>query len=342
MHSLEIHPGVAPRLIVVCLSAACLTCHAEEALPYSGFVDEPVAAVATQTPGKVVSILVHEGDHVTQGELLARLDSGEREATVAQAEANVERAQRTLEEAEASFRVALPAVTGAGADVARARATLDEARLDFRRTDKLAAAGSIPQADLDSARARRLEAEASVDALLAARSQTQGKVGVAAAGVKDARAGVRVAQAALDLARVQLAQTHITAPFDGTVVSRNLEEGEWAAAGSAVVTVEDTSRPWVRLDVGETAFRGLQVGAPARIHVVALGASTFPGRVALVGAEGDFAINRDVKRGRPDVRTFMVRVAFDEPPRELRPGMTADVKLTGQAPSPGAPLAAKR
>ncbi len=96
----------------------------------------------------------------------------------------------------------------------------------------------------------------------------------------------------------------------------------------------------MRLDVAETAFEGIRVGAPANIRVVALGRQTFRGRVDQIGAEGDFALNQDVKRGRPDIRTFMVRVAFDAPPESLRPGMTATVVVTG-APPPQSPVAAR-
>jgi len=334
------HPSRALRATATTFSLLAITCGSKQAPPYSGFVDEPVSAVATQASGKVDAVRVREGDRIHKGELLAQIDSAEREAIVAQAESSLERTRKALDEAEANFRATVPSVSGAGADVARARATLEQARLDFDRVDKLAASGSLPQADLDAARARRLEAEATVDSLLAAKAQSQGKVKAAAASVEDARAGVHTAEAALQLARVQLEQTHILAPFDGMVVSRNLEEGEWAAPGAAVVTVEDTSRPWVRLDVEETSFAGLQIGAPARIHVTALGARTFDGHVSQVGAEGDFAINRDVKRGRPDIRTFMVRVTFDAPPAELRPGMTADVRLTGGPVSTGTSVAA--
>jgi multidrug resistance efflux pump len=326
------------RLVLASIALGIAGCHGREPLPYSGFVDEPVSAVATQIAGKVVAIHVKEGDRVKKGDLLAELDSAERQAMVSQAQANLERARTTLDEAEANFRAMLPGVTGAGADVARARATADEAKLDYDRAERLASKGAVASAELDTARTKRLEAEAAVDSLLAAKLQSQGKVNAAAAAVADARAGVHTAQAALDLAHVQLAQTRIVAPFDGSVVWRDLEEGEWAGMGSPVVTVESTAEPWVRLDVEETQFGTLKLGAPATIHVIALGDRTFPGHVIAIGAEGDFAINRDVKRGRPDVRTFLVRVAFDAPPDDLRAGMTADVKLGAGAPA-GRPVA---
>jgi multidrug resistance efflux pump len=330
------------KLAMALLTTWVVACHPRGTLPYAGFVDEPVAPVAAQQSGRVVAIPVREGDRVTKGELLARLDSREAEAEVAQALANLDRAQHALAQARANFHVALPAVTGATADVAKARAALELARLQYERDQRLFATKAITESDLDTSRATFEEAQASVSSLLASRAQARHRVPAASAVVADAQSGVEAAEAALDLARTRLEQTRIRSPFDGMVVSRNLEEGQWAATGMPVVTVEETAHPWVRLDVPETTFRGLEMGSRARIQVVALGDRTFDGRVTQIGAEGDFAIDQDVKRGRPNVRTFLVRVAFDQPPAALRPGMTASVTLTGGPPAPSAPVAANR
>lgn len=302
-------------------------CRPREPLPYAGFVDAPVAAIAAQLSGRVVTITVREGDRVVRGQLLAQLESSPYEAAVAQAEANLDRARHALEEAVANESTAAPGVTGARADIARMRASRDDAAIVLRRAQELAGTNAIPQSDLDTARARFREAQASLDATIAARSQSQGRLVGAAAGVENARAAVQSSEAALRLARAQLEQTRVVSPFDGLVVSRNLEEGEWAAPGTPVITMEDTNRPWVRLDIPETQFGGLRIGQAADVHLSGIPARPFRGHIAQIGAEGDFAVNRDVKRGRPDIRTFLVRVAFDEVPEQLRPGMTAEVRL---------------
>jgi multidrug resistance efflux pump len=170
----------------------------------------------------------------------------------------------------------------------------------------------------------------------------RGKVGAAMAAVSNARAAVGVSQAAVQVAEVQLAQARVLCPFDGVVVERDLEEGEWAAPGMPVVTVEDHERMWVRLDMEETRLGDLHLGQEVRVKVMAFPARTYRGHVAEIGAQGDFAVNRDVKRGRPDIRTFRVRVTLDERSAELRPGMTAEVSLALAAPAhpSAAPVAA--
>jgi HlyD family secretion protein len=330
----------APRFLVV----LCASCTGGHGLPYSGFVDEPVSSVATQTSGKILAIQVREGDRVKKGEVLVELEASDRRAAVQQAFANVERARQLLRQAQGNLRAATPAVKGAAADIARAQAALDEARLDDDRARKLQAQGAIPSSDLELAHSRLLQAEAAVDGLVAAEASTHGRLIAAEAAVSDARAGLWSAEAALQLAQAQLEQTTIEAPFDGLGVSRNFEVGEWAAPGSPLITMEDTSRPWVRLDVEETQFGSLTLGMPAQIRLVAMPDHMLTGHVVLIGAEGDFALNRDVKRGRADIRTFLVRVAFDEQPELLRPGMTAEVQLLDapQPPPSPAPQALRR
>jgi HlyD family secretion protein len=302
-------------------------CTPSAPLPYAGFLDAPVAAVATQVAGRVDALPVREGDLVKKEQLLAQLDARERKATVGQAQANLDQAHEALKEAEANLRATVPTVRGAGADIEQAQASLDEADINYNRTKRLVESGSEADANLVTMRARMLEARAHLESLTASRTATAGRVTAAEAAVADARAAIGTAEAALEVARVQLAEAQVLAPFDGMVVQRNLQPGEWAAPGTPVVTIEDLSQLWVRLDIDETKLHGLRIGQAADVRVVAEPGKVYPGHVIQVGAEGDFAVNRDVKRGRPDIRTFLVRVAVDEPAPSLRPGMTAEVTI---------------
>jgi len=322
------------------LGALLLSCRGNGPLPHAGFVDAPQAEVAAQVTGRVDTVLVREGDRVRKGQVLARLDSREREAILEQARANLVQAREALREADANLRAVQPGVAGAGADIARARATLDEAESNFTRVRELARGEAASSQDLDNARARLMEARAALESLTAGKASAEGRVSVQLAAAASARARVGVAEAAVHLAEVQLAQAEVLCPFDGLVVNRDLEEGEWAAPGTPVVTIEDTGRRWVRLDVGEGELAGLKLGAPATVRVVAVPGKILRGRVAEVGAEGDFAVNRDVKRGRPDLRTFRVRVALEDAGDEVRSGMTAEVTL-GAPSEAGSPSVAE-
>lgn len=314
-------------LFALLLALASAGCTRSDASTFVGFVNAPISAVATEVAGRVETVSVREGDRVTRGQPLAQLDARERSAAVAQAEANLDRLREALKEAEANLRATIPTVKGAGAEIARAEAALEDAQRNYARQKELVAGSAATQSDFDSADAKLREAQASLDSLTANKDIASGRVAAAGAAVSSAQAAVRGGEAALDLAKVQLAQAQILAPFDGLVVDRNVEPGEWVAPGTPLVTLEDRSRLWVRVDVEESRLGGLKIGAPATVRVVAIPGKTFRGHVAEIGAEADFALNRDVKRGRPDIRTFRVRVALDEADDELRPGMTAEAQV---------------
>lgn len=317
------------RLLLLPLALACSRAEGDGLV---GFVDAPVFSLAAPVSGLVASVEVHEGDHVSKGQVLAQLDARERQAMVEQATAAVDRARAGLLEAQANLRAQVPTVRGAGADVKRASAVLADAQRASTRAHQLLDGGATTQAEVDAADTHLAEASATLQSLLAGKDVASGRVAAASAAVDDANAAVRSAEAALNLAQVQLSEATILAPCDGVVVDRNLEPGAWASPGAAVLTVEDTSRRWVRVDVDESRIDGLKVGTPAEIGVLAMPGQTFGGHVVEVGAEADFAINRDVKRGRPDLRTFRVRVGLDEGLDALRPGMTAEVHLSPAGP----------
>lgn len=333
-------PPSPNRVALAALLALVSGCGAGGPIPHAGFVDARTSAVVSQVAGKVERIAVQEGERVRAGQVIAQLDSRERSAAVAQAEAAVNERTEALHQAEAELRATVPTVKGAGADIRRIHATLEEAQRNFQRTQQLARGNAATPQELDAARARLREAQAQLGSLAANRDVASGRARAALAAVGSARAAVESSEAALQLARVQLQQATLVAPFEGVVVNRNVEEGEWVAPGTPVITLEDASRPWVRLDLEETQLRGLRLGAPVSVSVIALPGKTFSAHVIEVGAQAEFAVNRDVKRGRPDLRTFRVRAAFDAPDPALRPGMTAEVRPT---PSPSAaPAKAER
>lgn len=314
------------------LPILALSCSRSQGDGLVGFVDAPVFSLAAPVSGLVASVEVHEGDHVSKGQVLAQLDARERQAMVDQATAALDRARAGLQEAQANLRAIVPTVRGAGADVTRASAVLADAQRASTRAHQLLEGGATSQAEVDSVDTHLAEASATLQSLLAGKDVASGRVAAANAAVDDANAAVRTAEAALKLASVQLSEATITAPCDGIVVDRNLEPGAWASPGTAVLTVEDTSRLWVRVDVDESRLDGLALGTPAEVTAVAVPDQRFKAHVLEVGAEADFALNRDVKRGRPDLRTFRVRVGLDEGRDVLRPGMTAEVLLSPAGP----------
>ena len=145
--------------------------------------------------------------------------------------------------------------------------------------------------------------------------------------VEQDEADVLSAQANAKLYADQLVDTEIKSPVDGVVVSKALEVGEWVTPGVPVLTVDDLSTIWARVDVEETDLRSLYIGKTAQVELPTNPPLIFSGRVMAIGQEGQFATERDVRRGRQDIRTFYVKVQVMQAEGELKPGMTAEVSF---------------
>jgi len=143
--------------------------------------------------------------------------------------------------------------------------------------------------------------------------------------VQQSQAEVLSARANLKFFEDQLADTQIKSPVDGVIVSKALEVGEWVTPGTPILTVDDLSTIWARVDVEETDLGSLFIGKPAQIELPTNPPQIFSGQIMAIGQEGQFATQRDVRRGRQDIRTFYVKVKVLQADGQLKPGMTAEV-----------------
>jgi len=143
-----------------------------------------------------------------------------------------------------------------------------------------------------------------------------------------AQAAVASATADIHLYADQLNDTRIAAPIDGIVVNKALETGEWASPGTTIVTIDDLSNIWARVDVQETDLPAISVGKPATVTLPTHPPMVFTGKIIAIGQEAEFATERDVQRGRQDIRTFYVKVRILQPGGVVKPGMTAQVAFS--------------
>ncbi len=188
--------------------------------------------------------------------------------------------------------------------LARARGDLASARADLRL------------AELTMERDRRLfERE-----VISAKERDD-----AAADLEHKRADVAAARANVQYYADQLADTVIRSPINGIVVSKALEVGEWVTPGTPILTIDDLSTIWARIDLQETDLGWIRLGGPATVVLPTRPPAIYSGRVMAIGQEGQFATETDVRRGRQDIRTFYVKVRVLNAGVELKPGMTAEV-----------------
>lgn len=288
-----------------------------------GNIDVRQVDLAFVVEGKIVELAVDEGDAVAVGQLLARLDADPYNDTVAVAEARVANQAAIVGKLEAGSRPQEIVRARADLDEARARQTNAEATL--QRAQTLAQQDFAARQRVDDTRAEAQSARAAVEARQAdLRLLEEGprKEDIAAA-----RALLRSEQALLSLARYRLAETSLMAPSAGTVLTRAREAGAVVAAGSVVFSVALRDPVWVRTYVSEPALGRLRSGMAVGVTTDSHPGKVYRGSVGFVSPTAEFT-PKAVET--PELRTDLVyraRVIVENPDDGLRQGMPVTVTV---------------
>jgi RND family efflux transporter MFP subunit len=271
-------------------------------LSASGYVvAQRRAAVSSKATGRLVELNVREGSVVKLGDLIAKVDAADVQASLGVSEAGARQTEAALKQAEAGL--------------AQARIQQGNADDDLKRTQGLVAQGFVSPQALDAASTRSRAAQAATAAAQAA-------LGTAQAAISQAKAQVRVQQVNRD-------STEIRAPFDGVVLVKNANVGDLitpfsnaSGTSGAVVTMADMSTLEVEADVSESNVAKVQRDQPVEITLDALPDKRFRGSVSRIVPTVDRA-----------KATVMTKVRFEKLDPRILPEMSAKVSFLSQAPT---------
>lgn len=297
-------------------------------LAASGTVEATEAALGFEVPGRIESVLPHEGDRVKPGDTLASLDRAELNARKVQAAAALAAARALLRELEAGYRPEEVAQAREAARAATERHT--DAKRDFDRTRRLLEGGAVSQEALDKAKMALEVASAQKDQ--ADQQLAMLEKGQRPERISAQRAAVAEAQGALQQVEAGLSHAVITAPFGGVITVRDREPGETVGAGAPVLTLMDLEDRWVRIYIREDRIGALNMGEAATITADTYPGKTYAGAVAFIASEAEFT-PRNVQTTEERVKlVYAVKVRITgDPTHELKPGMAADVTLPSSA-----------
>ncbi|HYL34844.1 MAG TPA: efflux RND transporter periplasmic adaptor subunit [Bryobacteraceae bacterium] len=274
--------------------------------------------LAAKVIGKVAWIGVDKGDKVKAGQVLVRLEDDEYRANVLSASGNLATLQARLAEAEHGSRP--EEIAKAKADADQARADQENARVTLERTRTLVNDRVLSKQALDDAQARYDGAVAKVASF--ERAYELVRLGPRQEEIDALRAQVKQAQGTLNYAQVQLDNTVIRAPVDGTVLERNVEIGEFVTTGFVgdkgakgyVVSLADLNDLEVELDINQNDFAKLGAKQPGVVTTDAYPDRKYQGFIKEVSPEA----NRQKA-------TVQVKVKVLSPDQYLRPEMNASV-----------------
>ena len=181
--------------------------------------------------------------------------------------------------------------------------------------------------DYDTTVATYDASKAKLMAAVSNRDAAAAQLATAENQLDSAKANLGQSEANLSYARAKLAQTIIKSPISGTVVFKALEQGEWVSPGVTILTIVDLSHLYIRADVEETTVGDIALGGEALIKAKGSIDRVFKGRVSEIGRYAAFATQKDVTRGRQDIKTFRVKIAVEDSGEFLKPGMTVEVEI---------------
>ncbi|NWA07377.1 efflux RND transporter periplasmic adaptor subunit [Pseudomonas gingeri] len=261
----------------------------------NGRLEATEVQIASKIPGRLAEVLVNEGDKVTKGQLLARIDTRTLEAQRVQAEAEVLRARETFAAAQANVQLRQSELLLAGQELKRFR--------------ELSQRGFASGQLLDQQQARY---DTSNSAVLAAKAQ-----------VAALSASIGAAQAQVAQLTSEIDDSSLLAPIDGIIQLRLAEPGEVLGAGGRVLLLIDPGDQYMNLYLPASVVGRLTPGDEARVVLDALPEQPLPAKIAFVAAKSQFTPKEVETRDERQKLVFRVKLRLTDPAAvpQAKPGM---------------------
>jgi len=283
--------------------------------------------ISSDVSGEVVELYVAEGDSVTAGQLLARINPDAYQS-------QVERGQAGVRSAQAQAANARSQIETLRAQKEQIEAQLSNARITHTRNEKLRKDGVISEADFDNSLANLRALEANLRSADANIRASQESVKAAEFQIQSAEAGLRELQ-------TSLRRTTIYAPKGGIVSRLNIEKGERVVGtiqmtGTEMMRIANLSQMEVRVDVSETDIPRVSYNDLVDVEVDAYIGRKFKGRVTQI-ANSATSAGAVASLTSDQVTNFEVRIRIEpdsykdlltaQKPYPFRPGMSATVDI---------------
>ena len=295
----------------------------DSSLRISGNIEAHESVVSFKVQGRIMELPVQEGQYVKQGDLLARLDDDDYRQQVSVDEATVGMRKAELELSVAGSRV--QEIQAAKQTLIDARADLELKRAEFRRRQELLAEQGVSEEDIDRAASQLKRAQATYER--AKQTHDQVVEGTRKEEIAVRRANLESAREALQMSRLKLNYTVLSAPVSGVVLVRQAELGEVVSAGTPVVTIADVDYLWMRGYINEMDLGRVKWGQSATIHTDTFPDKTYQGRVSFISSQAEFTPKSVETHKERVTLVYRIKIDLDNPNHELKPGMPADAVI---------------
>src|SRR4030043_196764 len=299
----------------------------------SGNIETTEVDVGFKISGRIVSLLLQEGDWVENGKILAKLDDEDLRHRFELAKATLNPAQAKLSKLLAGSRP--EELREAEAALHQAQFDLENKQAHYERMKVLFEGRVIPKETLDNAEAGYKIAKATVQR--ATENYKLVKEGQRKEDIEDARAQMEQARATLKLAETQLSYTVLNSPLSGVVLVKSSEIGEVVNPGTSVITLADLENVWLKAYIPETDLSKVKWGQEVIVTTDLRPKKEYKGKVSFISSQAEFT-PKSIQTEKERV-TLVYRIKVDIPnkERELKPGMPADGRILLESSSPKKP-----
>lgn len=296
----------------------------------NGRIEAVEIDVAARTAGRLSNVLVHEGDFVEAGQILATMDIEQLNAQKRESVAQLHRARIAIDTAKTVVSQRRAEKEAAAATVAQNEVQLQSALKRLTRSQQLSRSGSVSEQTLDDDRARADAAAATLGAAKATHAATDAAIDAAEAQVVDAEAAVEAAEATVARIEADLRDCDLKAPRSGRVQYLVAHPGEVVAAGGRVLNLLDIGDVYMTFFLGTTDAGRTAIGSEARIVLDAAPKYVIPARISFVSDVAQFTPKTVETEEEREKLMFRLRAQV---PRELLQKYMAQVKtgLPGRA-----------
>lgn len=329
-----------PLLVIVVLGGAGVFCwqrtrHHEPpvtTLTLYGNVDIRQVQLAFNGSDRIDRMLVREGEAVRKGQLLATLDAVRLQQNVALLEAQLAAQRQVVDRLKRGNRP--EEIRKAHADAEAARIGARNAERTYQRLEDLVARKFVARQQADDAKAAADATQAKYEAAQA--TSRLEELGPRVEDVAAAQATLKANEAALALARKQLADASLIAPADGIIQDRILEPGDMASPQLAVYTLALTDPLWVRAYVQGPDMGKIRNGMRAEVSTDSYPGKRYRAWLGYLSPSAEFTPKSVETTEVRSNLVYQVRVFVCNPQNELRLGMPATVTIPLDQPQSAA------
>ena len=247
-------------------------------------VQRHITPLNARVGGFIKEIRFEDFQHVKKGDTLVIIEDAEYQLQLAQAEANLKGSRSGASAVSAGMNTTASNVRVASAGIEEARVNMENAKGDFERFAALLEKDAVTRQQYDNARARYEAAKARYEQASNQKQSTALVQSEQAQRLSQTHAGTSVAEAQVNLARLNLSYTVIVATCDGVMSKKDIHEGQLVQPGQLLARIVDDNQVWIIANYRETQMKHIAVGNKVEFEADAIPGVVFQGEVESIAA----------------------------------------------------------